>query len=78
MWDDQPVAIADLGSNFFLSSTDVGNNRVDASLAKLKALNSHVKVEKVEGQLSVDLMSGYDVVAFTECPHDINTLQDWN
>jgi len=43
--DDKLVEEADLASNFFLTAEDIGSNRAQAALSRLRCLNPHVRVQ---------------------------------
>ena len=45
--DAEPVALADLGAQFYLSEADVGKNRAEACAARLQELNPAVAVSVV-------------------------------
>ena len=77
IFDETVVYIKDLGSNFFLSETDVGKKRRDeACLEKLSKLNPNVKVGifNVEKKNNIEELVGffsdkirkYNVVVITE------------
>ena len=59
--DSEDVRISDLGANFNLSETDVGRNRVDACLEKLRELNTAVAVESTAGTLDDAHLAAVDV-----------------
>jgi ubiquitin-activating enzyme E1 len=61
--DPEDVRISDLGANFYLSETDVGRNRADACLDKLRELNTAVAVEPITGALSNADLTAVDVRA---------------
>jgi len=65
--DNSLVQTADLGSNFYLTSEDVGSrSRAQASLGKLRELNPYVKVEVHEGSLDEAFLGQFNVVCLTE------------
>ena len=75
--DPNPVKINDLGSNFYLSSEDIGKkNRDEACLKNLSSLNPYVKVsilklksEKYSKEYISEFLSkipNYDIIVFTE------------
>ena len=65
--DDNLVSITDLGSNFYLSESDVGaRTRAEASAGKLQELNPHVHVSSYQGELTNDFILNFDVVCLTE------------
>jgi ubiquitin-activating enzyme E1 len=67
IYDPTTVEIRDLGGNFYLSESNVGNtSRAEASVEKLKELNNYVKVDVVSGDLNSEICKDYDVVVVTE------------
>ena len=77
IYDPTIVSIADLGANFYLKDSDVGNKtRAEASIDQLKELNPYVQTEVVnENQIEVD---NFDVVCITENLMGINKLIELN
>lgn len=77
--DESPVTISDLSTNCFLTEKQVveGVKRSVACLEKLRQLNSHVHVEAIEGEISLN-ERGYGsynvVVAVNECLTTLNRL----
>ena len=61
--DSEDVHLSDLGANFYLSETDVGRNRTEACLDKLRELNTAVAVECVSGPLDDSMLTDVDVRA---------------
>lgn len=59
-----------LSSQFFLSEGDVGKNCAEASSPKLAELNSYVKVDVLEGDLTDDAILNFQVVVLTQSPLD--------
>lgn len=49
LYDDSPVAVADLGTNFFFSPDSVGKKRAEVCLEPLQRLNPYVNVTVVSG-----------------------------
>jgi ubiquitin-activating enzyme E1 len=75
IYDPTTVDVKDLGGNFYLQESDVGSkSRAEASVDKLKELNSYVKVEVVSDALTAEVCSNYDVVVFTELFHKTEDL----
>ena len=72
--DPEDVRISDLGANFYLSETDVGRNRVDACLDKLRELNTAVAVEPIMGTLSNADLTDVDVRASVSKIHALANL----
>jgi len=77
IYDPNPVQINDLGSNFYLSESDVGKkNRDEACLDKLSKLNPSVKVSIFQIEMKEDFneyinlfiekVQKFNVVVFTE------------
>ena len=61
--DVADVHISDLGANFYLSETDVGRNRAEACLDRLRELNTAVAVDCVSGNLTDSQLTDVDVRA---------------
>jgi ubiquitin-activating enzyme E1 len=59
--DDGKVELWDLSSNFFLSEKDVGQNRAQASVAKLQELNNAVLISTLTGDLTKHHLSNFQV-----------------
>jgi ubiquitin-activating enzyme E1 len=75
--DDSLVALSDLGSNFYLTQSDVGaRSRAEASVDKLQELNPHVRVSTHKGSLTNDFLIQFDVIFLSES--DLNTLERVN
>lgn len=55
--DNQPVAINDLGAQFYLKPTDVGRPRAECSLPQLTTLNRYVKVILCSGTIHICAVS---------------------
>lgn len=65
--DDTVVDIRDLGSNFYLQQSDVGQRtRAEASIPQLRELNPYVKVDHISGNLDESVLSQFNVVLLTE------------
>jgi ubiquitin-activating enzyme E1 len=68
LFDQETVSISDLGSNFYLKESDVGQKtRGEASLKDLTDLNEYVEVKLHTGEINTDFISNFDVVCFTDC-----------
>jgi len=68
--DDSLVVEADLASNFFITAEDIGSNRAEAALGRLRALNPHVRVEASSEDphsLSEAVIQRHDVVCASSC-----------
>ena len=63
--DDAPTAIADLGSNFYLTEADVGAPRARTSAPKLQELNGLVRVAVHKGELTEAVVAEHDLVVMT-------------
>lgn len=75
--DDNKVAIADLGSNCYLTESDVGRvTRAQASFEKLQELNPHVRLSVKEGPIDENFLIQFDVVFFSES--DLDSLTRFN
>jgi ubiquitin-activating enzyme E1 len=59
--DDAKVELWDLSSNFFLSETDVGQNRAQACVLKLQELNNAVIISTLTGDLAKEQLSNFQV-----------------
>ena len=66
--DDQPAALADLSSHFYLRESDVGTPRAAACVDRLRALNSMVRVEHATGELTEDVLSRFNMVVMVNQP----------
>lgn len=68
--DNTPSKIADLGSNFYITETDVaqGRTRAEACRAKLAELNDYVLIQHVTSELTDDVLSQYDVIIVSDIP----------
>jgi ubiquitin-activating enzyme E1 len=51
-----------------LSEKDIGANRADVSIEKLKELNPYVAVKVLSGDLTDEKLAGFNVVVFTDAP----------
>ncbi|KAM0895209.1 hypothetical protein ACQ4PT_023978 [Festuca glaucescens] len=64
--DDGNVELWDLSSNFFLSESDVGQNRAQACVQKLQELNNAVLISALTGDLTKEHLSNFQAVVFTD------------
>jgi ubiquitin-like 1-activating enzyme E1 A len=67
--DDAIVVAEDLSANFFVRENDVGSNRAEASLPRIRELNKYVAVESSTmsmDALSDDLISLHNLVIVTK------------
>jgi len=63
--DQGCVEVSDLGSQFFLTEEDVGQNRATACFQKACELNSYVNMKQNTGELSEELIKEHSVVVLT-------------
>ena len=67
IYDPEKTTINDLGSNFFLTESDVGTKRRDeACLAKLAELNPYVQTRLMEGDDIFTAVKAYNIVVISE------------
>jgi len=77
IFDDEIVAIEDLGANFYLRHEHVGKVRRDvASIEQLRELNPYVQVQKVD--ITPEMFTNYHCVCVTHTNLSISTLIDVN
>lgn len=66
LYDPEPVAIQDLGTQFFLREDDVGKPRAECTARRLAELNAYVPVRNLGGsagqEITVDLIEGFQAV----------------
>uniref|UniRef100_A0A8C6UTR0 E1 ubiquitin-activating enzyme n=1 Tax=Neogobius melanostomus TaxID=47308 RepID=A0A8C6UTR0_9GOBI len=68
---DEGVTLwTDLSSQFFLNESSIGQNRAQASLRHLSALNPHVQLSSHTGPLDQDLLMQFQVVVLTDSSLD--------
>jgi ubiquitin-activating enzyme E1 len=66
--DPELVSSPDLGTNFYLRESHVGNtSRATACLESLSTLNQYVNVDVSTATIDEKLLADYDVVCMTEC-----------
>jgi ubiquitin-like 1-activating enzyme E1 A len=68
--DKDVVNYADLGSNFFVDESNIGQNRAEASHARVQELNPLVKVSFEAGDIAskdVSFFDNFDIVFITNC-----------
>ncbi|KAJ1567368.1 SUMO-activating enzyme subunit 1, partial [Cladochytrium tenue] len=66
--DGERVTEADLGTQFFLRTEDIGSNRADAVVPRISNLNPRVKVKAVvadASNLEQTVLEGHDIVVVT-------------
>lgn len=66
VYDNEPAAIADLSSQFYLSESDVGKPRGPAAVGKLAELNNYVSVSAYTGALDDAFLGKFHVVVLTD------------
>ncbi|CAN6620583.1 ubiquitin-activating enzyme E1 1 [Trichomonascus vanleenenianus] len=66
LYDPSPVKVADLASQFFLKSGDVGKPRDESTRGRLAELNSYVPVSVLKGELDEGNLARFQVVVMTE------------
>jgi tRNA A37 threonylcarbamoyladenosine dehydratase len=59
--DTEVVQLRDLGSQFYLSEENIGDNRATACQAKLQELNTAVAVSATTQDLDDVFLAGFDV-----------------
>lgn len=64
--DVKMVEMWDLSGNFFLSEQDIGKNRALACVPKLQELNSAVLVSALTEELTIEHLSKFQAVVFTD------------
>ena len=60
--DNAPTAIADLGSQFFLRESDLGQPRAAVTAPRLAELNQYVPVEVYAGALTGEFLANFGIV----------------
>jgi len=68
VYDNEPTAIADLSSQFFLSESDVGKPRGPSCASKLAELNNYVEVRAHTGSLDDGFLKNFHVIVVTDQP----------
>ena len=68
--DTAITKIADLGSQFYLTESDIGKNRAAACCQRLSELNSYVPTRQHEGILDDEFLKKFKVVVLTESTID--------
>nr|XP_034380921.1 ubiquitin-like modifier-activating enzyme 7 isoform X1 [Arvicanthis niloticus] len=64
--DPRPTCWADLAAQFFLSEESLGRSRAEASQAQLVQLNEAVQISVHKGDITEDLLQGFQVVVLTD------------
>ena len=60
--DNAPVQISDLGAQFFLRESDIGQPRATVTQPRLAELNNYVPVEVYTGSLTADFLGSFGIV----------------
>jgi len=68
LYDNDPVQLADLSSQFYLSESDVGKPRAPSCIDKLAELNSYVAVSVHTGTLDDAFLKKFHVIVVTDQP----------
>eukprot|EP01061_Rhynchopus_euleeides_P014516 TRINITY_DN25124_c0_g3_i1.p1 TRINITY_DN25124_c0_g3~~TRINITY_DN25124_c0_g3_i1.p1 ORF type:complete len:1055 (+),score=516.54 TRINITY_DN25124_c0_g3_i1:80-3166(+) len=67
LFDPKPVEWRDLSSAFYYGNSDVGKNRVDASISRLQELNKYAAVRKFEGtELTADALAQWKAASLAQ------------
>ena len=66
MHDTATVAIEDLGAQFYLTESDVGQNRATACKDKLQDLNPAVAVTSSSGDMTEAILKNFQAVVCTD------------
>jgi ubiquitin-activating enzyme E1 len=74
--DTTSVVIRDLSSHFYLSESDVGQNRAAACLERMKELNPAVRVTAHVTPITEDLLKSHRVVVV--CDGSLGDSEKWN
>eukprot|EP00894_Picocystis_sp_ML_P004469 jgi/Pico_ML_1/54986/g113.t1 len=64
--DTKEVSLWDLSAQFYLNEEDVGKNRAEACLARLRELNTAVSVRACNRNLDESLVADHSVVVLTD------------
>lgn len=68
--DEATVSWRDLSGQFFLSESDIGKNRVESCIHKIKELNLYVKIDRMPYDLTeLSKLKEYTVILATELPY---------
>ncbi|XP_050996068.1 ubiquitin-like modifier-activating enzyme 7 [Acomys russatus] len=66
LYDPHPACWADLAAQFFLSEESLGQSRAEASQARLAQLNEDVQISVHTGDITEDVLLGFQVVVLTD------------
>lgn len=64
--DDSKTVLSDLSTQFFLTENDIGKSRAKATAPKLAELNQYVPISVLDGDLTTDKLSNFQVIVVTE------------
>ncbi|KAJ1974171.1 E1 ubiquitin-activating protein [Dimargaris xerosporica] len=70
LYDPEPAQITDLASQFYLTESDIGRSRAEASAPRLAELNQYVPVHVLDENITPDVLEKYKVVVLTGTPLD--------
>lgn len=75
LYDNKVTTYEDLSAQFYLSESDIGQNRAKSSVSKLSELNPYVNVSLAEGVL-IDVVKagGYNVVVLIDQTFDVQQI----
>ncbi|KAL7751063.1 E1 ubiquitin-activating protein [Sorochytrium milnesiophthora] len=68
LYDPEPAQYSDLSAQFFLTEQDIGKPRAQTSAPKLAELNGYVPVSVLDGDLTPEALSRFQVVVATNVP----------
>lgn len=68
--DKENCTIRDLTSQFYLSESDVGRNRAEASCNQLAELNNYVRTTAYTGELDEEFLRQFRVIVLTASDYD--------
>lgn len=67
LYDPSPVEISDLGTQFFLRESDIGQPRDQSTLPRIRELNRYVPVHVLEEKsISKEILARFQVVVVTD------------
>ena len=79
VYDPTPVALADLGANFYVTEKQVGTmGRAEASMMQLKDLHPHVRLDVIKDPVNEALLKRFNVVIVTELLFPMSRLIEMN
>ena len=78
LYDQQPCAVEDLGSNFYLTPETVGLPRGPSLHHALGELNPNVNVQVHAGDITAAFLQQFDVVTVTTDNYPLALLREWN